>query len=134
MKITSIELMSTSYIMPRLIAWFNAQSADDRTIPAAQLYIIKVSILTTVDGTPVFVVGTDPTQADPVGNKREFIGDVTFLWVGPTGVPVTATADHFFELAKSMQPYLTIVPYVVTVVEGTMLQPLMVINEYTFPA
>lgn len=129
MKITSIELMSTSYIMPRLIAWFNAQSADDRTIPATQLYIIKVAILTTADGTPIFAVGTDPSQVDPVTSGREFIGDATFLWVGPTAVPVTATADHFFEIAKSMQPYVNIVPYTLTAHEGTVVPFTVVVNE-----
>lgn len=129
MKITSIELMSSNWIMPRLISWFNAQLPADRTIPATQLYIIKVAVLVTADGTPVFAIGTDPSQVDPVASGREFIGDATFLWVGPTDVPVTATSDHFFELAKSMQPYVNVVPYTLTAHEGTVIPFTVVVNE-----
>lgn len=133
MKINSIELMSSEWITPRLITWFNSQSAADRTIPSNQLYLIKVTILTTVDGTPVFVVGVDSSATDPVATGREYIGDATFLWVGVTDIPATAAAASFFEVAKSVQPYVNIIPYTLTIHEGSILPYTLVINELALP-
>lgn len=131
MKITSVELLSPQWVMPRLLAWFNTQSAQDRTIPINQMYLIKVTVLNTANGTPVFVVGSDPSTADP---EREYLGDVTYLWVGPTGAPTVAVEAHFFELAKTIQPYITVVPYVITAIEGTVLPFTIVLNEHVLPA
>lgn len=134
MKITSAELLSAEWVMPRLLAWFNAQSTQDRTIPINQMYLIKVTVLNTVDGSPVFVVGSDPSMVDPDGSERDYLGDVTYLWVGPTNTAAVAVESHFFEMSKTIQPYITIVPHVVTAVEGTVLPYTIVINEHMLPA
>lgn len=110
------EYMAADWITPRLATWFNAQSSAERTIAPGQLYIIKVTILLNSDGQPVFVVGSDPTTADPA---RKYLGDATYLWIGPTGTPQTATVDSFFELSKTVEPTIRVVPYTLTVTEGT---------------
>lgn len=134
MKITSVELLSSQWVMPRLLAWFNSQTANNRIVPANQMYLIKVTVLNTADGTPIFVVGSDPSATDPVTSEREYLGDVTYLWIGPTNVPTVAQESHFFEMSKTIQPYVTIVPYTVTAVEGTVLPFMVVINEHMLPA
>ena len=120
--------------MPRLLTWFNAQSAQDRTIPINQMYLIKVTLLNTADGTPVFVVGTDPSAANPATSEREYLGDVTYLWVGTTGEAVTAVEADFFELSKTIQPYVTVIPYTLTIHEGDALPFMIVLNEHMLPA
>lgn len=134
MRITSAELLSTQWVMPRLLTWFNAQSAQDRTIPINQMYLVKVTVLNTADGSPVFVIGSDPSAVDPEGSEREYLGDITYLWVGPTGAATVAIESHFFEMSKTIQPYITIVPHVVTAIEGTVLPFTVVINEHMLPA
>lgn len=134
MRITSAELLSAQWVMPRLLTWFNAQSAQDRTIPINQMYLIKVTLLNTADGTPVFVVGTDPSAANPATSEREYLGDVTYLWTGLTGSAVTAVEADFFELSKTIQPYVTVIPYTLTIHEGDALPFMIVLNEHMLPA
>lgn len=110
------EYMGSDWILPRLVTWFNAQSSADRTIAPGQLYFLKVTILLNSTGAPVFVVGSDPSLSDPA---RRYLGEATYLWIGATGSPQTATNASFFEMAKTVEPAIRVVPYTLTITEGT---------------
>lgn len=114
------ESFGTDWALPRLVDWFNSQTAAARTIPAGQLYLIKVTVLTTDDGTPVFVVGADTSLGD---DSRQYVGDVTYLWIGPTGSAATATTASFYELSKTIDPKVNFITYTLTVSVGTMQIP-----------
>lgn len=98
---TNVETLGSSLIKIRLVNWFNTQTAEERTIPPGQTYIIKVTAVETTTGLPTFAITTDPTTNDP---SRVYIGDATYMWIGQTGSPATAVLSSFFELSKTIDP------------------------------
>lgn len=105
------EFFSSEVIMQRLVEWFNAQPLNQRTITAGEFVIIRVKVLVTPNGEPVFIIGTDPSDiGDPF---RKYIGEAAFVWVGPRGTDLTATSTSFFEISKFVHvvPEVNVVPF-----------------------
>lgn len=111
------EFFSSEVIMQRLVEWFNTQPLNQRTITAGEFVIIRVKVLVTPNGEPVFIIGSDPSDiADPT---REYIGEAVFIWVGPRGTDLTATISSFFEISKfvnsttsvNIRPFNAVVKY-----------------------
>lgn len=97
----NIETFSQEAALPRLIDWFNAQSASYRTIGNNEMFFIRVKVVENSSGEPEFVVYTnsDPTAGD---TSRTYIGECVYTWVGPRGTPATASASTFYEISKTI--------------------------------
>lgn len=105
------EAFGLQYTLPRLVDWFNGQTSADRTIPRGQLYVVKVVALLTDTGEPVFIIGTDPTVGQ---DSRKYLGEATYLWIGDTGIPATATSTSFFELSKTVSSEVKVITHTLT--------------------
>lgn len=96
MAVTSPQTFGKDYILDKLIAHFNSQSAASRTIKSNDLPLYNIKVVSDGEGQPTIVVG-DESANYPASS---YIGEATYTWVGPRNTPTTATAAHFYEIAK----------------------------------
>lgn len=96
MAVTSPQTFGTDYILQKLVDYFNGLSPTARTINPSDLPLYKIVVVAEAEDQPVIIVGDQSTTV-PSAN---YLGEATYLWIGPRGAPATATAASFFEVAK----------------------------------
>lgn len=102
MAVTSPQTFGKDYILTKLVAYFNSQPASARTIKSNDLPLYNIKVIEDGDGQPTIIVG-DQSGTYP---SAQFLGEATYVWIGPRDVVATANTTSFFEVSKyvNVQP------------------------------
>ncbi len=92
------QTFATDKILAKLVAYFNALPAAQRTIQFNDLPLFKVQIIDNGAGEEIIIGPTSKVEAG------KFLGEVVYLWVGGAGPNKVATSKSFFEVSKFLNP------------------------------
>lgn len=95
---TKPQNFSTDHILTQLVAYFNALPANQRVIGPTAFPFYNIKVITGPNGQAVVVAGDAAKDVD----ASSYLGEATFVWVGPRHEtnPQTASTSRFFEVSK----------------------------------
>ena len=106
--ISSPQTFVTQSVVPVVLQHYNNVSPSDRIVAENEIRIVKYKIYSAPNvpgGLFAYEYEYDFAGVNP---NAVYVGDFSFLWVGPTGVFETATATNFICIGYQLNPSLIV--------------------------